>query len=293
MERNRMKRPAVGASLGMALVSLVIVLPILAVASISLTREPVIYERGFSLLPPSLDLSSYSYVLTASGAILSSYGMTILVTLLGTAISIVLTVLLAYPLTVESFFLRKRLNRLLVVTILFNGGMVPTYIVMTRILHLGNTIWGHVMPFALFPFYVVLLRTYFQGVPKELRESAYIDGAGELAILLRVILPLSTPAIASVVLLTGLRIWNDTWYTGMLYMTGNAYRTLPMYLQQMMENIKVMTRMAAMLGRDIGEVPKESARMAMCVIAFGPLVLVFPFFQRYFAKGATLGAIKG
>ena len=120
-----------------------------------------------------------------------------------------------------------------------------------------------------------------------------MDGASEITILLQIILPLAKPAIAAVVLLTSLRIWNDTWYTGMLYMEGNDLRTLPMYLQQMMENIKVMTQMAAALGRDIGNVPKETARMAMCVITIGPLLLVFPFFQKYFVKGITLGAVKG
>jgi putative aldouronate transport system permease protein len=293
MQRKPNTKPALAEIAAMAALSLAILLPIVAVLSISFSREADIYDVGFRLIPVHFDLSSYRYIFTASDAILRSYGMTVLVSVLGTAISMALTVLLAYPLTVEGFFLRKFLNRLLVVTILFNGGMIPTYIVVTQVMHFGNTIWGHVMPFAIFPFYVILLRTFFQGVPRELRESAYMDGAGELSIMLRIILPLAKPAIASVILLTSLRIWNDTWYTGMLYMTGNAYRTLPMYLQQMMENIKVMTQMAAMLGRDIGDVPKESARMAMCVIAMGPLIAVFPFFQKYFVKGITMGAIKG
>jgi putative aldouronate transport system permease protein len=274
-------------------VTLIFVVPILAVVSISFMRESEVVHRGFTLWPSTLTISNYSYILKSTGPIVQAYSTSILVTILGTAISTILTILIAYPLSVKTFIFRRSVNRLLVVTLLFNGGMIPTYILMTQVLHLGNTIWGHIMPFALFPFYIVLLRTFLQGVPDEMRESANMDGASELRILVKIILPMSTPAVVAIVLLTSLRIWNDTWYTGMLYMEGNALRTLPMYLQQMMENVRVMAQMAASLGVSMGEVPKETARMAMCVITIGPLLLVFPFFQRYFAKGITLGAIKG
>ncbi len=273
--------------------SILFVVPIVAVLSISLMKETAVTQSGFSLWPSEITLGNYLYILKSSGPIVQAYCNTILVTLLGTLISILLTTLIAYPLAVKTFIFRKAVNRLLVVTLLFYGGMIPTYIVMTQLLHFGNTIWGHIMPFALFPFYIILMRTFFQGVPEEMRESAHVDGASELTILSRIILPMSTPAIAAVVLLTSLRIWNDTWYTGMLYMEGNGLRTLPMYLQQMMENIRVMAQMAATLGFDPGESPKETARMAMCVITIGPLLLVFPFFQKYFVKGITLGAVKG
>jgi putative aldouronate transport system permease protein len=293
MHSTRIERKAFGPNVILILVSLVIVLPIIAIVSVSFSREADIYDSGFALLPAHFSLSSYGYILSASAEIARSYLLTVFVTALGTFISISLTVAFAYPLTIPSFKYRGVLNRLLVVTLLFNGGMIPTYIVVTQLLHFGNTIWGHIMPFAIFPFYVILMRTFFQSLPGEVRESALIDGASELTILLRIVLPLSKPAIAAVVLLTSLRIWNDTWYTGMLYMTGNGLRTLPMYLQQMMNNIKVMTEMAARLGRELGDLPKETARMAMCVITIGPILVALPFFQKYFVKGITLGAVKG
>lgn len=273
--------------------SILFVVPLLAVLSISLMKETTVTDHGFSLWPGEVTFSNYAYILKSTGPIVQAYWNTIVVTGLGTVLSILLTIMIAYPLAVKTFLFRKAVNRLLVVTLLFNGGMIPTYIVMTQLLHFNNTLWGHIMPFALFPFYIILMRTFFQGVPAEMRESAHVDGASELTILTRIVLPMSTPAIAAVVLLTSLRIWNDTWYTGMLYMEGNDLRTLPMYLQQMMENIRVMAQMAATLGFDPGESPKETARMAMCVITIGPLLLVFPFFQKYFVKGITLGAVKG
>jgi putative aldouronate transport system permease protein len=229
-----MQRTAFGPNIIMVFVSVLVCVPIVAIVSISFSREADIYANGFRLLPTHLTLESYRYIFTASGQIARSYLLTIFITVLGTCISIVLTVAFAYPLTIQTFRYRPLLNRLLVVTLLFNGGMIPTYIVVTQLLHFANTIWGHVMPFAIFPFYVILLRTFFQGLPAEIRESALMDGADEFSILLRIVLPLSKPGIAAVVLLTSLRIWNDTWYTGMLYMTGNDLRTLPMYLQQMM-----------------------------------------------------------
>ena len=163
------KRPAIIPHLVLAIASAIFILPLAAVVAISLSTEGDIYNSGFSLWPRQATLESYLYILGASGPILRSYLVTILVTVSGTLISTVLTIMFAYPLAVKGFIFRKAVNRLLVVTLLFNGGMIPTYIVMTLVLHFGNTVWGHIMPFALFPFYIILLRTFDQGVPEELR----------------------------------------------------------------------------------------------------------------------------
>jgi putative aldouronate transport system permease protein len=281
------------ATLILVVFAVLLLLPIVAVVSISFSSENDIYSTGFSLIPAHVDLASYRFIFRSTSVISQAYALSFGLDVIGTLISVALTIMFAYPLTVRAFRLRKPLNKVLVVSLLFNGGMIPTYIVVTQFLHFENTIWGHIMPFAIFPFYVVLMRTFFKDIPGELRESAVVDGAGETTILARIVIPMSTPGIAAITLLTTLRIWNDTWYTGMLYMTGNALRTLPMYLQQMMDNIKVMALMASQMGVPLGDLPKETARMAMCVITIGPLLLMFPFFQRYFVKGMVLGAIKG
>jgi len=270
------------------------IVPILAIAAISLTTDQDIYlYGGYKLIPKTPTFYAYKFIFKDSSQIIRSFLVSIITTGLGTFVSVVLTIGIAYPLSVKGYRFRKILLYLIIIPLVFNGGMVPTYIVMTKFVHLQNTIWAHILPFALFPFYIILLRTFFAQLPDALRESAIIDGARELQILRHIMLPLSKPALATITLFTLLRIWNDTWYTGMLYVDEPSLTTVPMLLQQMLNNIIYMRRAADMLGIDVGKIPAESSRMAMCLISIGIVLFIFPFFQKYFVRGLTVGSIKG
>ena len=202
---------------------------------------------------------------------------------------------LAYPLSRDDFKYRNILAFLVFFTLLFNGGLVPTYILMVKYLHIKNTIWAHIFPYMLTAFFVLLMRTFFQQLPKSFIDSAKLDGASELRILLQIIAPLSKPVLASVGLLSLLRYWNDTWWTGMLYIDDPDFKTLPQLLQEIMSSIQFLATQAASqnIKVDLSALPSETARMAICVLAIGPVILIFPFFQKYFVRGLTVGAIKG
>lgn len=180
---------------------------------------------------------------------------------------------------------------------LFNGGLIPTYILNYKYLHLGNTIWIYILPTLCSAFYIIILRTFFQGLPLSLVESAKLDGASEIRIFFQIILPLSKPVLATVSLLTLLTKWND-WYTSLIYITDSNLYTLQFLLKRILQEVEFLRIMAnnAPPGIDltaIEDTPVESLKFAMCIIAAGPMLMVFPFFQKYFAKGLTVGSVKG
>ena len=213
---------------------------------------------------------------------------------MGTALSVIVMILVAYPLARKNFVARRSVTFYLFFTMLFNGGLVPTYILITQYLHLNNSFWVYILPHLVSPWHVVLLRTFFQKQPEELIESAKIDGAGEYRILFQIIVPISGPVIATVALLGLLTRWND-WMTSLLYINQDNLVTLQYLLQKMMKDIQLITQNMDTLALDIdpSKLPNESARMALAVLAAGPMLCVFPFFQKYFAKGLTVGAVKG
>ena len=178
----------------------------------------------------------------------------------------------------------------------FSGGLVPTYILITQYLHLGNTIWVYIIPSLISPWYVFMLRTFFQGIPGSISESAYMDGASEYTIFFKIMIPLSKPALATVALMMFLAKWNS-WNESMLYITKQELMSLQYQLQRIMENVQLMQQMQGSVDQSmlsaLGEIPAETARMAMAVVVAGPALLVFPFFQKYFVKGLTVGAVKG
>jgi len=275
--------------------SLICIIPLLAVVSISLTDEGEIVRSGYHLIPVKFDLAAYRYVLGSPDQILRSYLVTITVTILGTILSVLIMGLLAFALSRKDFYYRKHLTIFVFFTMLFNGGLIPWYILIARYLHGKDHLWVLILPYLVSPWYVLILRTFFwQMVSSELIESGKIDGATDLRIFLRIIAPIAKPALATIALFVAFMYWND-WWLGMLFIETPRLMPLQYMLQRIMSSIQFLTTQLTTnaVSIDLSKLPNESARMAMCVLAAGPMLFVFPFFQRYFVKGLTVGAIKG
>lgn len=276
------------------LACLLCVVPIITVISISFSTDLEIMKYGYGILPKGFTLEAYKFVFKDAAAILRSYGVTILVTGLGLVIGLTLNSLIAYVLSRRDYAYRKQLTVFLLIPMVLNGGMVPTYIWVTRYLHLKNTLWVMLLPMLIVPWFIVLLRTFFSQIPSSLIEAATVDGAGEMTIFTRIILPLAKPALATVGMFLTLNYWND-WFQPLMYIDNRDLYNLQYRLYVLMRDVQEMIRNSAVsgMGISIADMPTESMRMAMCVIAAGPMLVVFPFFQKYFVKGLTVGGVKG
>lgn len=276
------------------LACLLCVVPIITVISISFSTDLEIMKYGYGILPKGFTLEAYKFVFKDAAAILRSYGVTILVTGLGLVIGLTLNSLIAYVLSRRDYAYRKQLTVFLLIPMVLNGGMVPTYIWVTRYLHLKNTLWVMLLPMLIVPWFIVLLRTFFSQIPSSLIEAATVDGAGEMTIFTRIILPLAKPALATVGMFLTLNYWND-WFQPLMYIDDRDLYNLQYRLYVLMRDVQEMIRNSAVsgMGISIADMPTESMRMAMCVIAAGPMLVVFPFFQKYFVKGLTVGGVKG
>jgi putative aldouronate transport system permease protein len=287
-----------GKAFGVTLLSvfaLLCFLPLIAVISISLTEESYISLHGYSLWPRAFTTEAYSYVLKTTGWQLSrAYLITISTTVIGTSISLITMSLMAYAISRPDFKWAKPLSFFAYATLLFNGGMVPTYMVVSRVLHLKDTLFALILPYTIGAWNLLLMRTLFKSIPYELIEAAKIDGAGNFKIYLKIIVPLGKTAFATIGSLVALQYWND-WWLPLLYIDSNRLLNLQFLLYRIMANIQSITEMAAMgvVDVDFSKLPSETVRMAICVLAAGPMLVVFPFFQKYFARGLTVGSIKG
>lgn len=276
------------------LICLCYVLPLLLVVTISLTDKATLSNSGFTLLPANPSLASYRAIFAMPEQSLDAYGVTIFFTVLTTAGAILMQSTIAYALSRRDFALRKPITFIIFFTTLFGGGMVPSYILNTSYLHLGNTIWIYIVPSLVSVWNVIVLRTNFQGIPDGLVEAATIDGAGEWRICFSIVLPLSLPALASIGFLTFIAKWNE-WFTCQLYIKNVKLYSLQFLLQKLLKEAEYAQQLleAGMINAEDVEIPSESYRFAMAVVAMGPMLFVFPFFQKYFARGLTLGAVKG
>lgn len=270
--------------------------PFLLLVGVSFSEERDIALYGYRLLPKNFSLNGYAYVFKNPGAILNAYKVTIFYSVVGTFCTLLFTAMYAYPLTRKYLPGRKFLSFYLYFTMLFGGGLVPSYILNTQYLHLGNNILIYILPGLVSGYNVFMMRTFFQGLPEEMFESMKLDGANHYNIFFRTVIPLSKPVIAAVGVTTLLGKWND-WYTSMIYITKEELISLQYFLQRILSNMELLKSMgeidpsiAAALGKNV---PSETARMAMAVIVAGPALFVFPFFQKYFVKGLTIGAVKG
>jgi putative aldouronate transport system permease protein len=275
----------------LGVLSLISIIPLWLVVSSSFTAENALTLNGYGLFPKEFSLDAYRYILSDSRQLLDSYAVTIMVTIGGTMIALAMTALLSYPLSRPDFMFKSSFSFYIFFTMLFNGGLVPFYILVSQYLNLKDSIWALMIPYLIQPFNVLLMRTFFATIPISLVESAKIDGAGELYIFWKIIIPLSTPVMATVGLFISLVYWND-WYLGLLFIEDRKLLPLQYLLMTLMTNIEVMSS-NSQLGAGLLRIPSESARMAMAVLAIGPIACIYMFFQRYFVQGLTVGAVKG
>ncbi len=269
-------------------VSVACLLPMVLIISISLSSEKEITLHGFSLLPRTLTAFAYEYVLKVPDQLIRAYGVTGLVTASGTAIGLLSASLLAYVLSRQDFRLRGPLSFYVFFTMLFSGGLIPSYILVTRYLHLKDSLLALILPYLVVPYYVLILRTYFSQLPQEILEAARIDGAGEWRIFFQVVVPLSTPPLATIGLFYLLMYWND-WFLALLYIDNARLSPLQYLLYKLITNIQFLAANPQTTGVSI---PIQPARMSMAVLAAGPAVLAFLLVQRYFVRGITIGALK-
>ena len=271
------------------LLSFLFLAPLILMISASFSSETDISKYGYSLFPRTFTTAAYHYILQDPGQILMAYGVTITITLVGTAVGVLVMALLAYPLSRKDFLLRKPLSFYVFFTLLFSGGMVPLYILVTHYLQLQDTLWALILPYLVMPWYVLLLRTYFAALPRELIDAAKIDGATEWRIFFRIVVPLSRPALATVALFSALVFWND-WYLALLFINNSNLVPLQYLLYQISTDITVLQTSSQAFGV---QVPALSAQMAIAVLAVGPITFAFLFVQKYFVSGITLGGVKG
>lgn len=277
----------------LSILSLIVILPFIMLVSISISNEQQIVEFGYSIIPRGIDFSAYKYVFKNPESVLNAYKVTATFSLIAMAMSTLLMAMLAYPLSKRHFKGKKTISFYIYFTMLFSGGLVPSYILITQYLHLGNTIWVYIIPSLISPWYVFMMRTFFQDIPYEISESAFVDGASEFTIFFRIIIPLSKPVLATVGLFMFLAKWGD-WNTSMLYIDDDELISLQYLLQKILQNLTMLESISqAGVSVESVEIPSETVRMAMAIVVAGPALVIFPFFQKYFVKGLTVGSVKG
>lgn len=276
------------------LLVLACIVPFVLLVMSSFTSESALMQNGYSLFPKEFSLEAYSYLLQKSTTILRGYGITFLVTFVGTVISVTITTLLAYPLSRPELPHRNVFSFIVFFTMLFNGGLVPTYIMYTQVFHIKNTIWALIVPALLLnAFYVIMMRSFFTAnIPDSLIEAARIDGAGELRILLQVVIPLSKPMMATLALMIGLGYWND-WLNGLYYLTDTQYFSIQNILNRMIADVQFLASASSVTASVGASLPSVGIRMAIAVIGVLPILVIYPFFQKSFVKGIVIGGVKG
>ena len=282
-------------ALGIAFIglfALACLIPFYLIVIASFTPEASLIRDGYPIIPHSFDLQSYALCIKNPTSVLLAYANTIGVTLIGTIMSILLCTMTGYVLSRKDFPYRNQFSFFFFFTTLFNGGLVPWYIICTRYLSMKNSYLGLILPLMFSVWNMIIAKSFIGGIPSAIIESAKIDGANDFTIYIKLIIPLSKPLIATLGLFSALAYWND-WYNCMLYVTNENMFTLQYYLQRMLGSAQALKLVAEKSGIALPSVPLEGMKMAMTVIATGPIVLLYPFVQRYFVKGLTIGAVKG
>ena len=269
----------------MMVIVLTVVLPFLLVFISSITDENVLIRNGYSFFPQKISLYAYQYIIGQGGKILRAYGVTIFVTFVGTALNLAMSALLAYPLSIKTLPYRRAITFFVFFTMLFNGGLVPTYLMYVNYFHIKNTLWALIVPNLLLSANnVLMIRSYFiTSIPEALFEAAKIDGAGHMKIFTVLALPLGKPILVTMGLFSGLAYWND-WTNGLYYLSGNNGQKLysiQNLLNQMITNIQYLSsgKVAGNIGAEVAKLPATSIRMAIAFIAMLPLVVIYPFLQ--------------
>jgi len=279
----------------LAVFSILCIVPFVLLIASSVSSEQEIIKHGYKFIPEALSLDAYRYLLTNVNVISRAYGITVLVTVVGTTVSFTMTVMLGYGLSKREMPFNRFFTVFVVFTLLFNGGLVPTYLIYTQVFAIKNTIWALLIPGLLMNgFNVFLASTFFRTtVPPPVLESARMDGAGEMRTFFQIVLPLSLPIMATIGLFNGIAYWND-WNNGLIYLSDPMLFSIQNLLNQMIQNIEAIKTSSTAYGTSTAmDLPSETVRMAIAVVGIIPILVAYPFFQKYFVKGIAIGAVKG
>lgn len=271
------------------------VAPFILLITSSLTEESTLVRNGYSFFPASWSLESYEYLIMKGDKIVRAYGVTIFTTVVGTTVSILITLLTAYPLSRKDLPARYLISFFVFFTMLFNGGLIPTYMLYANTLHMRNTIWALIVPGMLMSgFYVIMMRSFLTAnIPEEIIEAARMDGASEYGILFRTVVPLSVPMIVTLVLMVGLGYWNS-WTNGLYYLTDSSLYGIQNVLNEMLQNIQFLQQDSSVAAHvNAQDIPSVGIRMAIAVVGAIPILIIYPFLQKYFVKGIVVGGVKG
>ena len=280
------------------LFSLLALMPMILMFVSSLTDNSELVANGYTFLPKKWSVYAYEYIFSTGNSVVHAYGISILLTAVGTLFSLTITTLLAYAISKKEMPGRKVITFLVVFSMLFNGGLVPTYIIYTNLLGVKNSFWALLIPGLLMNgFNVMLMKSYFvSSIPEEILDAAYIDGAGETKTFLSVVIPLAKPILATIALFSGIAYWND-WMNGYIYLTKRTdLYSVQNLLNRMMQNIQYLSQSSSNVQNanvGLSAIPMASVRMAMAVVGILPIIIIYPFVQKYFVKGITLGGVKG
>lgn len=279
------------------LVALFCLIPFLMIISGSLSSEAAITENGFSILPQDFSLQAYKTVFQEPMVVLRAYANTIGLTLVGTTLGLLLQTTTAYVLSRKDFDWRNQFSFFFYFTTLFSGGLVPSYLLMTRTLGLRDNYLALLLPLLFSVYNLLIMKSYIMGLPESLMDAAKIDGCGEVRILFQIVMPLIKPALATVGLFIALAYWND-WYNAMLYIKDESMFPLQYFLYQKINNIEAYKSLIANNTVSSAVVssmslPTQTLKMALTIIVTGPIILAFPLVQKYFIQGITIGAVKG
>ena len=282
----------------LGIMTILSLLPVILIVIASFTDENSLIANGYSYFPAKWSLDAYFYMVKQVKLITRAYGISFFVTITGTLLSVLFTTTLAYPMSRKDFKFSKILTFLVFFTMLFNGGLVPTYINYTTVFHVKDTFFGLLVPSLMMSaFNVLLMKSYFvTGVPDEILEAAYIDGANEFQTMWKIAIPLSKPIITTVAMFSGIAYWND-WNNGYIYLTKRTdLYSIQNLLNRLMQNIQALTQNAnnmAQAGEGLSQIPSGTVRMAMAALGILPIMIIYPFIQKNFVKGITLGGVKG
>jgi putative aldouronate transport system permease protein len=303
--KNKIKKSLYKEDLQMQIVGHVILIiltlfaliPFVILVSSSFSAQEVIIKEGYSLIPKRIDFEAYNYLWKQSDQIFRAYGITILVTAIGTTANVFITSLIAYPLSRKDLPARNVFSIFVLITMLFNGGLVPTYLWYTHYLGIKNTLFALLVPRILTTaWYILLMRTFFMNnIPRDVIESAQIDGLNELGVYWKIVLPLGKIIVATVGLFAGIMYWND-WYNGMIYLTDAKLFSIQNLLQRMLADIQFLANNASTIGNSAelaAQIPSTTVRMAIAVVGVVPIMCIYPFVQNNFVKGINIGAVKG
>jgi multiple sugar transport system permease protein/putative aldouronate transport system permease protein len=266
-------------------------LPFIMLIATSFETETNIVREGYKLWPSDFTTSAYQMIFK-TGFIFKAYGVTIFTTVVGTILSMTVTILMAYPLSLKKVKYRTPVMFFIYFTMLFSGGLVPSYLLISKYMNFRDNIWVLIVPVLLNPWNMFMLKNFFRSIPEELSEAAYIDGANDIKILTKVILPVAVPGIATISLFYALMYWNQ-WYNAMLYIDNKNLYPLQYYIMNLTRSIDAVKDMARMTGQAFASLPSNSIRMATAVATIGPVIFIYPFVQKYFTSGMMVGSIKG